>query len=191
MDNESQFILLSGVLAVAVFLLFNWHTGRSNNGARYTPIRRSASHDQRPDGYPAGRQGAAFQANQKGRFEEFKGDSELIPVHSPSGVWDPALSLARQQHEASMEELAQLNFIKSQQTQTAQNLLPRELSADVARLTDRNFLLSNNIMGTDTRGASLKNPSLDIRKPIAIQRTPVSIWSNSNYDPEPPRRPLE
>lgn len=92
---------------------------------------------------------------------------------------------------------------KSQQQLTLNNadLLPQDVNQDWfmsdfsnarIKVNEQNILDANNyVVGINTVGSSLKNPSYDIRKTIPNIKSVVSPWNNSVIDPDFNTRGIE
>ena len=193
---DLEFGLLSILIIVAAYMLLQWRQSSSNAAPRYSVVRAGTypTEEASIDGYPAGRQGAAFVPRTAGDYENFKGDKHgLVPIAplAPLGIINPAESLARLQKEEAESELRELQEIRERQQAASVSLLPNELDESVAALVDRNLLLNSGpVAGTDGR-TGLRNGSLDIRRAPQVKREAVSIWNVSTYDAEGYRRPLE
>lgn len=82
----------------------------------------------------------------------------------------------------------------------AEDLLPKDAAnskwaqvnpAGQGDVQNRNFLTAGYHLGVDTQGASLRNASHDLRSTPAAPRIRVSIWNQSDIEPDMSRRPLE
>lgn len=83
---------------------------------------------------------------------------------------------------------------------TPDQLLPKDAAnskwaqanpAGQGDVKDQNFLTASYHIGINTQGNSLRNASHDIRSTIPNPRYRVSIWNQSNIEPDMNRRPLE
>lgn len=83
---------------------------------------------------------------------------------------------------------------------TSKDLLPAEVSdskwgmmnpSTPGSITDGNYLQAGYHTGINTTGSSLRNPSLDIRSTIPIEKKPVSPWMNSTIEPDLNKKELE
>jgi hypothetical protein len=83
---------------------------------------------------------------------------------------------------------------------TPDQLLPKDAAnsawaqsspAGQGDVQDQNLLTAGYHVGFDTQGNSLRNASHDIRSTPPNPRFRVSIWNQSNIDPDMNRRPLE
>lgn len=197
---DLEFAILTVCILVGVYMLIQWRDTSAQMAPRYSVVKaRSYSHvNDDVQGYSAARQGAAFSARVPGEFENFSSDEaqrrrdmDLVPI-APLGIISPAESLARLQAQEAENELRELQDIREKQQAASVSLLPDELDESVVALVDRNLLLNSGpVAATDTRGSSLRNGSLDLRREIPIQREPISIWNIGTYDSQGYRRPLE
>lgn len=82
----------------------------------------------------------------------------------------------------------------------AEDLLPKDAAnskwaqvnpAGQGDVQNRNFLTAGYHLGVDTQGATLRNASHDLRSTPAAPRIRVSIWNQSDIEPDMSRRPLE
>lgn len=200
MPGEVQFVVVTLLLALAIYLLVTWkNQTRADTLPPYAAVKtKYADEDGDLPGYSAAKQGRAFAAEGRGGYEGFSGEKRhrrhggMVPIR-PLGVVDPAESLAKMQKDESEQELRELQAIKDKQTQAAVNLLPEALDSSVVDLVNRNLLIASGTpqSGVDVRGASLRNASYDIRRQPVVERQPVSIWMNSNLDPPLYQKPLE
>jgi hypothetical protein len=193
MGIDIEFVILTCLIVVAAFMLIQWRDSASSSSApKYSVVKAGNYPVSDPiNGYPAGRQGAAFTARTPGDFETFKSeDKRLVPI-APLGILNPSESLARLQKQEAESELMELQQIREKQQAASVSLLPNELDASVSALVDRNLLLNRGPVSGQAARTGLRNGSLDIRRSPQIERTPVSIWQISTLDGEGYRRPLE
>lgn len=83
---------------------------------------------------------------------------------------------------------------------TSKDLLPADVTdskwglmnpATPGSITDGNYLQAGYHTGINTIGSSLRNPSLDIRSTIPIEKKPISPWMNSTIEPDLNKKELE
>ena len=58
-------------------------------------------------------------------------------------------------------------------------------------LMGQNFLEAKKYIGVDTQGSSLRNANYDLRSNPAIPRRDIGPWSQSTFDADQYRKPLE
>ena len=78
------------------------------------------------------------------------------------------------------------------------DLLPKDMNSDWsnvnpanADLKNINLLSAGQLIGINTVGSSLRNPSLQERSEPVIPKTNIGPWNNSTIDADTLRRPLE
>ena len=78
------------------------------------------------------------------------------------------------------------------------DLLPKDINSDWsnvnpanADLKNINLLSAGQLIGINTVGSSLRNPSLQERSEPIIPKTNIGPWNNSTIDADTLRRPLE
>ena len=78
------------------------------------------------------------------------------------------------------------------------DLLPKDMNSDWssvnpanADLKNINLLSAGQLIGINTVGSSLRNPSLQERSEPIIPKTNIGPWNNSTIDADTLRRPLE
>ena len=78
------------------------------------------------------------------------------------------------------------------------DLLPKDINSDWsnvnpanADLKNINLLSAGQLIGINTVGSSLRNPSLQERSEPVIPKTNIGPWNNSTIDADTLRRPLE
>jgi len=78
------------------------------------------------------------------------------------------------------------------------DLLPKDINSDWsninpanADLKNINLLSAGQLIGINTVGSSLRNPSLQERSEPVIPKTNIGPWNNSTIDPDTYRRSLE
>lgn len=83
---------------------------------------------------------------------------------------------------------------------SAEDLLPKDAAnskwaqmnpAGQGDVQNQNLLTAGYHLGVDTQGSSLRNASHDLRSTPPAPRYRVSIWNQSDIDPDMHRRPLE
>ena len=86
----------------------------------------------------------------------------------------------------------------NQQQTNPQDLLPKDINSDWsnvnpanADLKNINLLSAGQLIGINTVGSSLRNPSLQERSEPIIPKTNIGPWNNSTIDADTLRRPLE
>ena len=86
----------------------------------------------------------------------------------------------------------------NQQTTDPSELLPKDINSDWsnvnpanADLKNINLLSAGQLIGINTVGSSLRNPSLQERSEPVIPKTNIGPWNNSTIDADTLRRPLE
>jgi hypothetical protein len=81
------------------------------------------------------------------------------------------------------------------------DLLPRPDADETAQkfaefapqnpMSEQNFLQASKLISADTIGASLKNPSYQLRRDPPLKRTDAGPWLQSTYESDPLRKPLD
>jgi hypothetical protein len=86
----------------------------------------------------------------------------------------------------------------NQQTTNPSDLLPKDINSDWSNINPANTDLKNinllsagQLIGINTVGSSLRNPSLQERSEPVIPKTNIGPWNNSTIDADTLRRPLE
>jgi hypothetical protein len=86
----------------------------------------------------------------------------------------------------------------NQKTTDPSDLLPKDMNSDWsnvnpanADLKNINLLSAGQLIGINTVGSSLRNPSLQERSEPVIPKTNIGPWNNSTIDADTFRRPLE
>jgi hypothetical protein len=86
----------------------------------------------------------------------------------------------------------------NQKTADPSDLLPKDINSDWsninpanADLKNINLLSAGQLIGINTVGSSLRNPSLQERSEPVIPKTNIGPWNNSTIDADTLRRPLE
>jgi hypothetical protein len=86
----------------------------------------------------------------------------------------------------------------NQKTADPTDLLPKDMNSDWsnvnpanADLKNINLLSAGQLIGINTVGSSLRNPSLQERSEPVIPKTNIGPWNNSTIDADTLRRPLE
>ena len=86
----------------------------------------------------------------------------------------------------------------NQKTTDPSDLLPKDMNSDWsnvnpanADLKNINLLSAGQLIGINTVGSSLRNPSLQERSEPVIPKTNIGPWNNSTIDADTYRRPLE
>ena len=86
----------------------------------------------------------------------------------------------------------------NQQATNPADLLPTDINSDWsnvnpanADLKNINLLSAGQLIGINTVGSSLRNPSLQERSEPIIPKTNIGPWNNSTIDADTLRRPLE
>lgn len=86
----------------------------------------------------------------------------------------------------------------NQQATNPADLLPKDINSDWsnvnpanADLKNINLLSAGQLIGINTVGSSLRNPSLQERSEPVIPKTNIGPWNNSTIDADVLRRPLE
>jgi hypothetical protein len=86
----------------------------------------------------------------------------------------------------------------NQKTTDPSDLLPKDINSDWsnvnpanADLKNINLLSAGQLIGINTVGSSLRNPSLQERSEPVIPKTNIGPWNNSTIDPDTYRRSLE
>jgi len=86
----------------------------------------------------------------------------------------------------------------NQKTADPSDLLPKDMNSDWsnvnpanADLKNINLLSAGQLIGINTVGSSLRNPSLQERSEPVIPKTNIGPWNNSTIDADVLRRPLE
>jgi hypothetical protein len=87
-------------------------------------------------------------------------------------------------------------------TPTIEDLLPLDMANtkwaqvnpqnDPQNVRGKNFLIpSEQFIGINTQGSSLKNPNMQLRSEPPNPRETVGPWNQSSYEPDLLRKPLE
>lgn len=81
------------------------------------------------------------------------------------------------------------------------DLLPRPDADETAQkfaefaprnpMSEQNFLQASKLISADSIGASLKNPSYQLRRDPPLKRSDAGPWSQSTYESDPLRKPLD
>lgn len=86
----------------------------------------------------------------------------------------------------------------NQKTADPSDLLPKDMNSEWsnvnpanADLKNINLLSAGQLIGINTVGSSLRNPSLQERSEPVIPKTNIGPWNNSTIDADVLRRPLE
>jgi len=86
----------------------------------------------------------------------------------------------------------------NQKNQDPSDLLPKDINSEWsninpanADLKNINLLSAGQLIGINTVGSSLRNPSLQERSEPVIPKTNIGPWNNSTIDADILRRPLE
>ena len=86
----------------------------------------------------------------------------------------------------------------NQKSTDPSDLLPKDMNSDWsnvnpanADLKNINLLSAGQLIGINTVGSSLRNPSLQERSEPVIPKTNIGPWNNSTIDADTLRRPLE
>ncbi len=86
----------------------------------------------------------------------------------------------------------------NQKTSNPSDLLPKDINSNWsninpanADLKNINLLSAGQLIGINTVGSSLRNPSLQERSEPVIPKTNIGPWNNSTIDADTLRRPLE
>ena len=86
----------------------------------------------------------------------------------------------------------------NQKTADPSDLLPKDINSSWsnvnpanADLKNINLLSAGQLIGINTVGSSLRNPSLQERSEPVIPKTNIGPWNNSTIDADTLRRPLE
>jgi hypothetical protein len=86
----------------------------------------------------------------------------------------------------------------NQQISNPSDLLPKDINSDWsnvnpanADLKNINLLSAGQLIGINTVGSSLRNPSLQERSEPIIPKTNIGPWNQSTIDADTLRRPLE
>ena len=86
----------------------------------------------------------------------------------------------------------------NQKTTDPSDLLPKDINSDWsnvnpanADLKNINLLSAGQLIGINTVGSSLRNPSLQERSEPVIPKTNIGPWNNSTIEADTLRRPLE
>ena len=86
----------------------------------------------------------------------------------------------------------------NQKTTDPSDLLPKDMNSDWsnvnpanADLKNINLLSAGQLIGINTVGSSLRNPSLQERSEPVIPKTNIGPWNQSTIDADTLRRPLE
>ena len=86
----------------------------------------------------------------------------------------------------------------NQKTTDPSDLLPKDINSDWsnvnpanADLKNINLLSAGQLIGINTVGSSLRNPSLQERSEPIIPKTNIGPWNQSTIDADTLRRPLE
>jgi hypothetical protein len=86
----------------------------------------------------------------------------------------------------------------NQKTADPSDLLPKDMNSSWsnvnpanADLKNINLLSAGQLIGINTVGSSLRNPSLQERSEPVIPKTNIGPWNNSTIDADTLRRPLE
>ena len=86
----------------------------------------------------------------------------------------------------------------NQSTTNPSDLLPKDINSDWsnvnpanADLKNINLLSAGQLIGINTVGSSLRNPSLQERSEPIIPKTNIGPWNQSTIDADTLRRPLE
>ena len=86
----------------------------------------------------------------------------------------------------------------NQSTTSPSDLLPKDINSDWsnvnpanADLKNINLLSAGQLIGINTVGSSLRNPSLQERSEPIIPKTNIGPWNQSTIDADTLRRPLE
>lgn len=81
------------------------------------------------------------------------------------------------------------------------DLLPRPDADETAQkfsefaprnpMSEQNFLQASKLIAADSIGASLKNPSYQLRRDPPLKRADAGPWLQSTYESDPLRKPLD
>ena len=192
-------LLLVILAALILFALITYYNRRKAHAeafnAALTPLQASA---EGPDGAEGGDKRRAPADAHAATFEEPRVASTLAGTESPlteqcrdvaaagdavAGAPTPADSSAAPGKRLSAEELLPKDAANSKWAQVN--------PAGQGDVQNRNFLTAGYHLGVDTQGSSLRNPSHDLRSTPANPRMRVSIWNQSDIEPDMNRRPLE
>lgn len=58
-------------------------------------------------------------------------------------------------------------------------------------MSEQNFLQASKLISADSIGASLKNPSYQLRRDPPLKRSDAGPWQQSTYESDPLRKPLD
>jgi len=58
-------------------------------------------------------------------------------------------------------------------------------------MSEQNFLQASKLISADSIGASLKNPSYQLRRDPPLKRADAGPWQQSTYESDPLRKPLD
>ncbi len=130
-------------------------------------------------------------------------DAHLAPpVPPPAGVESLSMEQFREAPGAACDgsSAAGASCLSPADRLKAEDLLPKDAGnskwaqvnpAGQGDVQNRNFLTAGYHLGVDTQGNSLRNASHDLRSTPPNPRMRVSIWNQSDIEPDMNRRPLE
>jgi hypothetical protein len=179
MDKAQQFLLVSGMVVLAYFLITNNTTSvLQNNGTL----------------------GGNSLDNITGSMVPNSNTNELnyLNTQDMNKLDGQNVSNMNTQQTKIMDGLNNNTCYPKAQL-SAQELLPKDTASDwanvnpggVGSLCDKNFLQAGSMLGIDTIGQTLRNANLQLRSEPLIKQTIVSPWLQSTIQPDVLRRPLE
>jgi len=167
MNNSKSFFNVVLVLGLVVLfaVIYNYNSKKTTKDNMYTMVSNDVSQNQ----------GNQTQGNVMGLSDD---DTNFLNV---SGL------------------NANKNPVTCNQAQTnPSDLLPKDINSDWsnvnpanADLKNINLLSAGQLIGINTVGSSLRNPSLQERSEPIIPKTNIGPWNNSTIDADTLRRPLE
>ncbi len=167
MNNSKSFFNVVLVLGLVVLfaVIYNYNSKKTTKDNMYTMVSNDVSQNK----------GNQSQENVMGLSND---DTNFLNVSGLNANKNPATC--------------------NQQTTNPSDLLPKDINSDWsnvnpanADLKNINLLSAGQLIGINTVGSSLRNPSLQERSEPIIPKTNIGPWNNSTIDADTLRRPLE